>query len=87
MHMRMDATTTTSSTDAQVQKVLRDGAAEAAAATAAATAAPAASAASTAASSSSESSPELRAMGDEQRRMAQLQAVLAAAHKYQVARK
>ena len=49
--------------------------------------APATPAAASAASASASSEPaEARAMGDDQRRMAQLQAVLAAAHKYQVAR-
>ena len=86
--MPMHATTASSADDvAQVQTVLREGAAEAeAAAAAAATPAGAASAASAASASGSSEPAEARAMGDDQRRMAQLQAVLAAAHKYQVAR-
>ena len=82
--MPMHATTASSADDvAQVQTVLREGAAEAEAAAAT----PATPAAASAASASASSEPaEARAMGDDQRRMAQLQAVLAAAHKYQVAR-
>ena len=91
--MHTHATTASPADDvSQVQTVLREGAAEAEAAAAtpatpaAASAAGAASAASAASASASSEPAEARAMGDDQRRMAQLQAVLAAAHKYQVAR-
>ena len=77
---------------AQVQKVLKDGAQAEAAAIAAAAASSSASASSGSAAASSSAEPPPKpsayatAAAAEAQRMAQLQAVLAAAHKYQVTR-